>query len=158
MRTTISQTRLEYAVRRMIFLGFTALVLASTSAEAEQVFDTGGVRIDVAESPAYTACFQAADGNDLAMAACISAEADRWDKRLNVAYGRMRAQLAKNDFAVLQAFQRAWISDRDAACRDAACRDDGQGGTEGRLNADGCYLRLTAVRAAELEMRASQRP
>jgi uncharacterized protein YecT (DUF1311 family) len=127
------------------------IVLLSVAAQAEEQFNFGGVKIDIADSPTYTSCFAAAGGNDLSMAACITTEATSWDGRLNRAYAMLRTRLSKNDFAVLQAFQRAWVGDRDATCRD-----DGQSGTAGRVAADSCALRLTAVRAAELEMRAAR--
>jgi uncharacterized protein YecT (DUF1311 family) len=122
----------------------------SAGARAEELFDHGGVKIDVAVSPTYVSCFKAADGNDLSMAACITAETASWDRRLNAAYSKLRAQLSKTDFAALQAFQRLWVGERDAACRD-----DGQNGTPGRVDADSCVLRVTALRVVDLEMRVS---
>jgi uncharacterized protein YecT (DUF1311 family) len=132
----------------MKILTFAILTLVSAAAQAERVFDSGGVKIDVAASPTYTSCFTTADGNDLAMAECIDAEIALWDKRLNAAYAKLRGWLPKDDFAAVQTFQRVWVGDRDVTCRD-----DGQSGTTGRVSAASCILRLTAVRSAELETR-----
>jgi len=125
-------------------------ILAGLPAEAETLVDFRGVKIDVPTSPTYVACFAAAYGSDLRMAECIHAETKLWDRRLNAAYGTLRAKLNKGDFAVLQTFQRAWIADRDAACRDS-----GQNGTMGRVVAASCNMRFTVLRAIELEMRAA---
>jgi uncharacterized protein YecT (DUF1311 family) len=133
-----------------VIVVFALMSLANAAAQAEEQFDYGGVKIDIAVSPAYTSCFEAAAGNDPNMAVCITAETTLWDQRLNAAYAKLRARLSKSDFAVLQAFQRLWVGDRDVACRD-----DGQNGTAGRVASDSCVLRITAVRAAELEMRTT---
>ncbi len=128
---------------------FALVAMSSVPARAEQLLDYGGVQVEAAVSPAYAKCFAAAGGNDLAMAACMADETKVWDRRLNVAYATLRSRLPKNDFAALQAFQRLWIGDRDAACRDS-----GETGTSGRVTAAGCVLRSVVLRAVELEIRA----
>jgi uncharacterized protein YecT (DUF1311 family) len=124
--------------------------LMNLPARAERLLEFGGVTVEAAVSPAYAACFNAAGGSDSRIAECMSAEAKLWDRRLNVAYGALRTRLNKNEFATLQAFQRAWIAERDATCRDT-----GENGTMGRVVAASCNLRFTVLRAVELEMRAA---
>jgi uncharacterized protein YecT (DUF1311 family) len=124
------------------------LALSSVPAQAEELLNYGGVKVDAALSPAYSSCFGSAGGNDLGMAECVAAETKVWDRRLNAAYATLRAKLPKNDFAALQSFQRLWIADRDAACRDS-----GENGTSGRVEAAGCVLRSVVLRAVELELR-----
>jgi uncharacterized protein YecT (DUF1311 family) len=132
--------------RATLIATFAALLAASAQAET---YPLGDLSITIPQSPTYRACFERAAGRDLDMAVCSSAEVSGWDRRLNAAYARLRRVLPPPDFAVLQAFQRAWIAERDAACRD-----DGQSGTAGRMEAATCRLRMTAIRAAELETRA----
>jgi uncharacterized protein YecT (DUF1311 family) len=86
------------------------------------------------------------------MAACTAREAPAWDKRLTVVFNELRRQLPAKEFAPLQAFQRAWIADREATCRTI-----GGEGTAGRVIFETCYVRLTALRAVDLELRAGVR-
>ena len=118
---------------------------------AAQTYTLGEVRIAVPVQPGYEACLDRSGGGDLAMMACTDQAAAAWDRRLNAAYGRLRALLPREDFAAVQAAQRGWL-----AYRDGECRDSGQDGTMGRLAAASCVLRLTAIRAAELEERVRQ--
>ncbi|WP_159349535.1 lysozyme inhibitor LprI family protein [Roseomonas harenae] len=127
-----------------------ALTLASLPAQAQRIGPDQDVEFNITTSKAYDTCMEASGGRDFDMAGCSMAETRRWDARLNAAYSKLRNLLPKNDFAALQAFQRLWMSDRDATCRD-----DGRSGTSGSLAAAGCVLRMTAVRTAELEMRAA---
>ena len=85
----------------------------------------------------------------------LSREADEaaiWDWRLNAAWARLKAALPGPAFERLQIAQRGWL-----AYRDHECRDDGTGGTAGRLAAASCLVRVTAIRAGELEARAAGR-
>jgi uncharacterized protein YecT (DUF1311 family) len=123
--------------------------LVATGANADELFNSGGVKIEIALSHKYASCADGAIG-DLATVSCVNSENDIWDGRLNAAYLKLRAELPKGKFDSLQKFQRLWIVDRDAACQG-----DPDDGTAGRLASDMCYLEATAVRAADLETRAT---
>ena len=70
------------------------------------------------------------------------------DKRLNVAYQKLRISLPKDGRLALRSEGRAWI-DR----RDKRCAPDLDGGTAALLDANQCRLDETAARAAALEKR-----
>jgi uncharacterized protein YecT (DUF1311 family) len=107
----------------------------------------GDLTITIPSLTPMQACVDKAMG-DIDLAQCTLAEDAAWDRRLNNAYGALRRLMPQRDFAGLQMFQRAWIVERDAACRD-----NGENGTSGRLSAASCRLRMTAIRASELEER-----
>ena len=79
---------------------------------------------------------------------CIGAELAFQDKRLNVAYQKLRISLPKDGRLALRSEGRAWI-DR----RDKRCAPDLDGGTAALLDANQCRLDETAARAAALEKR-----
>jgi uncharacterized protein YecT (DUF1311 family) len=123
------------------------LALAASLAHAE-TFPVGPVRVEIPAISKLDACIAEAGGNDRDMAACSIDEASAWDRRLNAAWARLRATLPQRDMAKLQAAQREWL-----AYRDHECAPDPEGGTAALLTASSCHLRLTAIRAAELEAR-----
>jgi uncharacterized protein YecT (DUF1311 family) len=135
----------------MIRAAATLLLLAALRPAVAETYPVGPVRVEVPTTPGRAACFDKADGNDLAMAACEAAEAAAWDRRLNAAFGRLRTALPSAEFARLQTAQRAWI-----VYRDHECASDPAGGTVARVEAASCTVRMTATRAAELEARTGR--
>lgn len=102
-----------------------------------------------AYTPAFGRCLEtgrAAQGVTSEMAACIGAELQRQDARLNTAYQAAMAARSAADQQALRQVQRDWIRRRDAECDQNLT-----GGTIDRLNVPSCRLRLTAIRAVELE-------
>ena len=132
-------------------LAFGCALICFARPVVAETYPPGGVRIEVPSDAGYNACFSRADGSDIEMATCESAEAAAWDRRLNTAWGRLRATLPPAEFVRLQTAQRGWL-----AYRDHECRDDGTSGTSGRLAAASCMVRATAIRAAELEARIAR--
>lgn len=106
-------------------------------------------------SATYRRCLETGDaarGVTPAMGACIHAELDRQDARLNGAYKAAMARLSPQGKVSLRNTQRAWIRNRDQSCRENLT-----GGTIDMLEVPGCHLSMTAVRAVELEQMARRR-
>ena len=90
---------------------------------------------------------QSCDGSTYEIVECLKAKTAQWDKRMTIAYQRMRnAGEEKQREQLLQA-QRLWIQYRDANC---LYYDLGEG-TIARIDAGECMLRMTKDRALELE-------
>ena len=96
---------------------------------------------------------EAAQGVTTAMAACLGAEYERQDARLNRAYQAAMARQDEAQKGQLRQAQRAWIRYRDESCREGAT-----GGTIDRLNGPSCMIERTKQRAGELEALASPEP
>lgn len=82
---------------------------------------------------------------------CIMAETAEWDRLLNSAYQKLRAQYRKEGGdlpAMLLAAQRAWIAFRDAQCKLDYARW-GDGSMRGIVAAN-CQMTMTAGRAIDL--------
>lgn len=99
-------------------------------------------------SPAYSACMDQSGGVTVYMLDCSAAELAQQDARLNHFY-----QVAKQDLETAQqqkllAAQRAWITFRDNDCDLLGTLT---GGTLDSLNAAGCYLEKTKIRADEIQ-------
>lgn len=103
------------------------------------------------DTPAFSRCMDRAGGVTVEMRTCMSAEHERWDKRLNGAYQRLMATLASDDRLRLRAEERAWLAERQRVCDHAG--DDEAGGTLQAVEIDACHLDRTQKRAAELERR-----
>ena len=99
-------------------------------------------------SQRYTACMERSEGITIDMHACIAAEHERQDGRLNLAYKQLSNQLSDDRKKQLLAAQRLWIQFRGANCAFYA---DPDGGTLANLDGATCELEATASRAAELE-------
>jgi uncharacterized protein YecT (DUF1311 family) len=140
------------AITAAVLGGF--LLTAGALTAPAKAFETiwNGVKVDFPDGQNYSACIEQANGSDIDMTACTTREASPWDRRLTQAFNELRRQLPAKEFATLQAFQRAWIVDRDATCLAI-----GGEGTAGRVMAETCYVRLTALRAVDLELRAGIR-
>ncbi|WP_442109557.1 lysozyme inhibitor LprI family protein [Pseudomonas sp. NUPR-001] len=98
------------------------------------------------DSAAYSQCMQNA-ATTVASKACIGAEIEQQDARLNAAYKSAMAALEPAQQGQLRDAQRAWIKYRDANC-ELYYRLTG--GTIDQLNGAGCVLEMTKARATEL--------
>ena len=92
--------------------------------------------------------YKTCDGSTVDMVECIGALRDKWDKRLNAAYGKVMKGLSGEQKTALRDAQRKWIAYRDADCSFYA----GGEGTISRIEAATCLFALTRDRAQELEM------
>ena len=129
-------------------LGCLLAVASAAPSSWAETLPIGPIQIEIPAATDTGASVARAGGVDRDMAACTDAETAAWDKRLNAAFGRLRKGLAPADFARLQAAQRGWL-----AYRNHECALDPDGGTAAFLAAASCALRLTAIRAAELDER-----
>lgn len=103
---------------------------------------------DVDLGQAFGECMDASGGVTAAMIGCISAETRRQDMRLNHAYKTLMADLPPIRQEELKKAQRLWLSYREANCAFYA---DPDGGSIARVNANDCFMSMTALRATELE-------
>ena len=100
-------------------------------------------------SKQYSACMDRFSSSTADMVGCMTAEAKRQDKRLNVAYqAALQHQQSPERKKQLQEVQRLWVQYRDANCGFYL---DPQGGTLARLAGNDCVMTSTAQRAKELE-------
>ena len=100
-------------------------------------------------SKQYSACMDRFSSSTADMVGCMTAEAKRQDKRLNVAYqAALQQQQSPERKKQLQEVQRLWVQYRDANCGFYL---DPQGGTLARLAGNDCVMTSTAQRAKELE-------
>lgn len=125
-----------------------ALSLACAIAAALPGAGRCGEAIAASYSAAYNACMQRAGGINAEMHACIATESTAQDARLNTHYRQLRTGLAAPRAAALQVAQRDWLRFRDSNC---SYRNDPQAGSNARLDAGLCLLRMTAERADELQ-------
>jgi len=88
---------------------------------------------------------------DTDMRACVQADYEREDARLNTAYKALTAKIDAEARAILKKAQLAWIAFRDANC--AWEEDKFRGGTLGRLEYVACLHAMTKARADDLEAR-----
>lgn len=96
---------------------------------------------------AYYECAKATDGVTSAIQDCIEAEFEYQDARLNTVYKHLHQKLGGNDKTALVEAQRQWLHEADKKCTwDSATEGQAQ-----RLQANDCLLKLTAMRADELE-------
>ena len=74
----------------------------------------------------FYACINKANTNVVAVGACLTAEHDYQDKRLNAAYKKLLGALGEKDRPALVAAERAWISlqDKDGALETAIYGDE----------------------------------
>lgn len=100
----------------------------------------------------YYECAESNDGATWDMQACVEAEFEYQDARLNTAYRNVMTKLADPQKAGLKNEERKWISDRDSTCSwDAQAEGQAQ-----RIEANICALKMTAERAAALEKMLSE--
>lgn len=97
----------------------------------------------------YYECAASTNGITWDIQACMDAEFDYQDARLNAAYRNLMAKLSEPDKRALRSEERKWISARDSVCSwDAQTEGQAQ-----RIEANVCALKGTAQRAATLEQR-----
>lgn len=77
---------------------------------------------------------------------CISADIDKWDDRLNIAYKKLQNKLSGEDFNKLRQIQRRWIEFINTECDE----NQWEGSQAARLTTS-CKKSFTAMRALELE-------
>lgn len=100
----------------------------------------------------YGGEYQNCDGSTIDILDCVDGLRNKWDGRLNAAYGQiMNAQTAEQQTALRDA-QRKWIAYRDANCAFYA----GGEGSISRIEAAVCQYALTRDRARELETMLGQ--
>ena len=90
---------------------------------------------------------QSCDGSTYEMVDCLKAKTAQWDKRMTIAYQRLRNAGSPKQREQLRAAQRLWIQYRDANC---LYYDLGEG-TIARIEAGECMRSMTEARAKELE-------
>ena len=87
------------------------------------------------------------DGSTYEMVECLKAKTAYWDKRMTIAYQRMRNAGAPKQREQLLIAQRLWIQYRDANCLYYGLGE----GTIARIEAGECMYSMTEARAKELE-------
>lgn len=97
----------------------------------------------------YDQCLNNAGGVTPDIQDCIETEYEYQEARLDKVYQELLAKLGGDQKAALETEQKKWLSDRDAQCGV----DPDEGGQGQRLEANDCFLEMTAKRAAELEAR-----
>jgi uncharacterized protein YecT (DUF1311 family) len=97
----------------------------------------------------YDQCLKNAGGVTPDIQDCIETEYEYQETRLDKAYQELLAKLGGDKKTVLETEQKRWLDDRDAQCGV----DPDEGGQGQRLEANDCFLEMTAKRAAELETR-----
>lgn len=149
---------------------FIPLICFATVAGADPAFDVATLSVcldDAQTAEQRQACIgKAADhcitsgggSTTVGMGYCLDREWMIWDKRLNAAFGALRAKYKAFDaedtaapplWPALQQMQRDWIAYRDATC-DFEARQWG-GGSGGGPAYAGCLMALTGQQALYLE-------
>lgn len=98
----------------------------------------------------YGECIKASGGVVPEMQACIEEEFEYQDSRLNDVYRRLFEASEGSKKIELQSSQKLWLAERDSKCGWNA-GEEGQGQ---RIEANDCFLEMTAKRAEELEAMA----
>ena len=96
----------------------------------------------------FAACMDKAGGVTAKMIDCMATETKSQDVKLNAAYQRVMATLSPERKKALTEVQRAWIHYRDLKCKFFAAPGLG---TLATVNANNCFMSMTAERADELE-------
>lgn len=95
----------------------------------------------------YGECIKSSGGVVPEMQACIEEEFEYQDSRLNDVYRRLLETSEGSKKIELESTQKLWLAERDSKCGwDAS--EEGQGQ---RIEANDCFLEMTAKRAEELE-------
>ena len=98
-------------------------------------------------TPGYGQCMDKASST-VAMNACIQAETQLQDQRLNRVYKQLMGKLDAGQQKRLRDVQRQWMAYRDGNCQFHA---QASGGTMAQLEGGTCLMDMTRDRAAELE-------
>jgi uncharacterized protein YecT (DUF1311 family) len=124
-------------MKRLVFVISAALTILPLSVSAAN--DT---------SSQYEKCIEKADAIDPRILDCMSAEWERQDKRLNVAYKKLLSLSSPGQKKKLQEVQRLWVKYTEANC---GFYYDPEGGTSARQSANQCAIDSRVNRAKELE-------
>ena len=96
-----------------------------------------------------TACIQKVGNmSNSVLNDCYGQEAAAWDRRLNIAYGKVSSGMEKDALENLRKVQRAWIAWRDATCKQPYLVF--QGTMAGPMGS-WCMLDITARQAIWME-------
>jgi len=98
-------------------------------------------------TPGYGQCMDKASST-VAMNACIQAETQLQDQRLNRVYKQLMGKLDAGQQKRLRDVQRQWMAYRDGNCQFHV---QASGGTMAQLEGGSCVMDMTRDRAAELE-------
>lgn len=98
-------------------------------------------------TPGYGQCMDKASST-VAMNACIQAETQLQDQRLNRVYKQLMGKLDAGQQKSLRDVQRKWMAYRDGNCQFHV---QASGGTMAQLEGGTCVMDMTRDRAAELE-------
>ena len=132
------------SARRHVIAG---LLLAASAGAA---FAQDAPRLpDPPYTPALRTCLEKPENQaTMGMVDCMAAETRIWDQRLNREYQETLRSLDQETQARLRAAQRLWIQFRDANCLTHRTLT---GGSIDQLTGADCMMRMTALRAIELE-------
>ena len=129
---------------RIKFVALLIAVLAASPAISQECsFST----------PQLNSCIENAAAVTPDVISCISVETELQDRRLNVAYKKLQAELTSGQQSQLKKAQRAWVGYRDA---NSSYYYDPDGGQDARIASAFQYLNMTAERVKELEIDLSQ--
>lgn len=103
---------------------------------------------EVKYSPAYSKCVNNAGGVTSSMLECDAKEYKVQDAKLNKMYKTAMSKLDDQGKSRLKNVQRIWVQYKEAKC---GFYEGLSGGTMDSLNASGCTIEETALRAKELE-------
>ena len=98
-------------------------------------------------TPGYGQCMDKASST-VAMNACIQAETQLQDQRLNRVYKQLMGKLDAGQQKSLRDVQRKWMAYRDGNCQFHV---QASGGTMAQLEGGTCVMDMTRDRAAKLE-------
>lgn len=105
---------------------------------------------DIKYSNQYEYCMKRSDGSLVEVMECITNETKAWDKKLNENYKKFMSKLEGTQKTNFRDIQRDWLKFMQANC-GFIYGFDNDTGTNGRISADLCYLRMTAERALEID-------
>lgn len=141
----LSRPGIHTPLRSARHVAWVGCILASISAAQAQSRDDAQPPL----RPGYYTCVDASHGVTLALNQCIAAEYAFQDKRLNLAYRRLRTLLPDAQRTALRDEEREWLKQRDEHCAPSAHR-----GTASLLDSNQCLLDESAARAEVLEHRS----
>ena len=123
-------------------------------AAAAALFASGALAASVASGADAAECNP--NGNQQEMNACAARDFRAADAELNIRYGEVMNTLSPQMRTKLRTEQRAWLRERDPACKRAARAYEG--GSIWPLIFDSCLEKSTRKRTAELERWKGRQP
>jgi uncharacterized protein YecT (DUF1311 family) len=97
----------------LLSLALASVVFSGSSSAQESTADVIKKHAPQGITSTFYACVNQAASNAVAAGACLSAEQDVQDKRLNAVYKKLLSALSEKDRPFLIAAERAWIASRD---------------------------------------------